>query len=182
MTSSAGLRGESEDALIATAIEHRDAGFGTLKVKVKVKVGAGGDDVSVLRRVRAEVGAGIGLRVDANQGWTAEQAVSVISAWEDTGLGIEMVNIKLAKTGGLREALQMAELARHTSAISSIFPTRLASASQGSPQTRPVPCAIPSWRKNDSVVAEEISRLRARRASRAPARRRPGPHAADRPR
>ena len=156
MTLSAGLRGENEDALIATAIEHRDAGFGTLKVKV----GAGGDDVSVLRRVRAEVGAGIGLRVDANQGWTAEQAVSVISAWEDAGLGIEMVeqpvamddldalefvtrhvntpiladeavwttrdltevirrhaadmvNIKLAKTGGLREALRMAELARH---------------------------------------------------------------------
>jgi L-alanine-DL-glutamate epimerase-like enolase superfamily enzyme len=156
MTLSAGLRGENEDALIATAIEHRDAGFGTLKVKV----GAGGDDVLVLRRVRAEVGAGIGLRVDANQGWTAEQAVSVISAWEDAGLGIEMVeqpvarddldalefvtrhvntpiladeavwttrdltevirrhaadmvNIKLAKTGGLWEALRMAELARH---------------------------------------------------------------------
>ncbi|NMM23398.1 MAG: dipeptide epimerase [Phycicoccus sp.] len=156
MTLSAGLRGENEDGLIATAIEHRDAGFGTLKVKV----GAGGDDVSVLRRVRTEVGAGIGLRVDANQGWTAEQAVSVISAWEDAGLGIEMVeqpvamddldalefvtrhvntpiladeavwttrdltevirrhaadlvNIKLAKTGGLREALRMAELARH---------------------------------------------------------------------
>src|SRR5665647_2017664 len=156
MTLSAGLRGENEEALIATAIEHRDAGFGTLKVKV----GAGGDDVSVLRRVRAEVGADIGLRVDANQGWTAEQAVSVISAWEDAGLGIEMVeqpvamddldalefvtrhvntpvladeavwttrdltevirrhaadmvNIKLAKTGGLREALRMAELARH---------------------------------------------------------------------
>ena len=156
MTLSAGLRGENEDALISTAIEHRDAGFGTLKVKV----GAGGDDVSVLRRVRAEVGVGIGLRVDANQGWTAEQAVSVISAWEDAGLGIEMVeqpvamddldalefvtrhvntpiladeavwttrdltevirrhaadmvNIKLAKTGGLREALRMAELARH---------------------------------------------------------------------
>ena len=156
MTLSAGLRGENEDALITTAIEHRDAGFGTLKVKV----GAGGDDVSVLRRVRAEVGADIGLRVDANQGWTAEQAVSVISAWEDAGVGVEMVeqpvamddldalefvtrhvntpiladeavwttrdltevirrraadmvNIKLAKTGGLREALRMAELARH---------------------------------------------------------------------
>jgi len=155
MTLSAGLRGENEDALIATAIEHRDAGFGTLKVKV----GAGGDDVSMLRRIRAEVGAGIGLRVDANQGWSAVQAVSVISAWEDAGLGIEMVeqpvamddldalefvtrhvhtpvladesvwntrdltevirrhaadmvNIKLAKTGGLREALRMAELAR----------------------------------------------------------------------
>jgi len=155
MTLSAGLPGEDDDALIATALQHRDAGFGTLKVKV----GAGGDDVSVLRRVRAEVGADVGLRVDANQGWSAEQAVSVIGAWEDAGLGIElveqpvamddldalefvtrhvhtpiladetvwttrdltevvrrraanMINIKLAKTGGLREALRMAELAR----------------------------------------------------------------------
>jgi len=95
----------------------------------------------VLRRVRAEVGVGIGLRVDANQGWTAEQAISVISAWEDAGLGIEMVeqpvamvNIKLAKTGGLREALRMAELARHNGAAV-IFPTLPASASQSWPPT-----------------------------------------------
>jgi len=155
MTLSAGLRAEDDDALIATALRHRDAGFGTLKVKV----GAGGDDVSLLRRVRAEIGADVALRVDANQGWSAEQAVSVISAWEDAGLGIElveqpvamddldalefvtrhvntpiladesvwttrdltevvrrhaadMVNIKLAKTGGLSEALRMAEVAR----------------------------------------------------------------------
>jgi L-alanine-DL-glutamate epimerase-like enolase superfamily enzyme len=155
MTISAGLQGQGVEALAATAVQHRDAGFGTLKVKV----GAGGDDISALRRVRAEVGADVRLRVDANQGWSAEQAVSVISAWEDAGLRIEMVeqpvamddldalrfvtrnvqtpiladeavwttrdltevirlraadliNIKLAKTGGLREGLRMAELAR----------------------------------------------------------------------
>ena len=155
MTLSAGLREEDDDALFATSVQHRDAGFGTLKIKV----GAGADDVSVLRRVRAAVGADVSLRVDANQGWSAEQAVSVISAWEDAGLGIElveqpvamddldalefvtrhvrtpiladeavwttrdltevlrrraadMVNIKLAKTGGLREAIRMAELAQ----------------------------------------------------------------------
>ena len=154
MTLSAGLRGQDEDGLIATAVQHRDAGFGTLKVKV----GAGGDDFSVLRRVRTEVGVDVSLRVDANQGWSAEQAVSVISAWEDAGLDIELVeqpvamddldalefvtrhvhtpiladetvwttrdlkevlrrhaadlvNIKLAKTGGLREALRMVEVA-----------------------------------------------------------------------
>ena len=155
MTLSAGLQGEDDSALLATAVQHRDAGFGTLKVKV----GAGGDDVSVMRRVRAEVGADVHLRVDANQAWSAEHAVSVISAWEDARLGIEMVeqpvamddldalefvtrnvqtpiladeavwttrdltevlrrraadmvNVKLAKTGGLREGLRMAEVAR----------------------------------------------------------------------
>ena len=155
MTLSAGLPGDDDDLFMATAVQHRDAGFGTLKVKV----GAGGDDVSVLRRLRAEVGPDVTLRVDANQGWSAEQAVSVISAWEDAGVGIQlveqpvpmddldalefvtrhvntpvladeavwttrdllevirrgaadMVNLKLAKTGGLSEALRMAELAR----------------------------------------------------------------------
>jgi len=92
MTLSAGLQGEDEDALLATAVQHRDAGFGTLKLKV----GAGGDDVSVMRRVRAEVGADVHLRVDANQAWSAEHAVSVISAWEDARLGIEMVEQPVA--------------------------------------------------------------------------------------
>lgn len=155
MTISAGLPGADDDAIIATALAHRDGGFGTLKVKV----GAGGDDTSVLRRLRAELGPDVVLRVDANQAWSGEQAVSVISGWEDSGLGIQLVeqpvamddldalefvtrhvqtpiladesvwstrdltevirrgaadlvNIKLAKTGGLTEAIRMAELAR----------------------------------------------------------------------
>ena len=98
------------------------------------------------------------LRVDANQAWTPPRAVEIISAWEDAGLEIELVeqpvhrddldglahvsahvstpvladesvwsardlreilerraadliNIKLAKVGGLRHALELAELA-----------------------------------------------------------------------
>ena len=142
-------------ALLSTAREHVAAGFGTLKIKV----GAEGPSPERLRELRDAVGAGIGLRVDANQAWSVEQAVAAIEAAERLGVGLELVeqpvhrddvrgltevagrvetpvladesvwttrqlrellaagpvplvNIKLAKTGGIREALAVAELAR----------------------------------------------------------------------
>lgn len=153
MTLSAVAGADGIPALVETAVQHRDAGFRTLKLKV----GAGGDDIAAMRAVRDAVGSGVTLRADANQGWTPAWAVDVIRAWEDDGLDVElveqpvhrddldglafvtahvgtpvladesvwtardarevidrraadMVNIKLAKTGGIREALAVLEL------------------------------------------------------------------------
>ena len=155
MTLSAALRESDLDDLVRVALEHVAEGFRTLKVKV----GAGGDDVAALSAVRDAVGAQITLRVDANQGWTAQEAVRVIGACEDAGVDLEMVeqpvhrddidglafvtqhvhttvmadeavwtrrefreiirshaadmiNIKLAKTGGLSGALELLADAR----------------------------------------------------------------------
>lgn len=59
---------------------------------LKVKVGKGGSkDVERIREIRRAVGADVKIRVDANQGWTREEAVSTITAMEDAGLGIELV-------------------------------------------------------------------------------------------
>ena len=59
---------------------------------LKVKVGKGGaEDVERVRRVREAAGTGAVLRVDANQGWTPEEAVRTISMMEDAGLDIELV-------------------------------------------------------------------------------------------
>lgn len=59
---------------------------------LKVKVGKGGaKDVERIREIRNAVGKDIVIRVDANQGWTREEAVSTITAMEDAGLGIELV-------------------------------------------------------------------------------------------
>lgn len=59
---------------------------------LKVKVGKGGpEDVSRLRAVRDAAGAETVLRVDANQGWTPEEAVRTISMMEDAGLNPELV-------------------------------------------------------------------------------------------
>ncbi len=154
MTLSAAATAAEARELVRTAAGQVAAGFRALKVKV----GAGDDDVATLAAVRQAVGPHVTLRADANQGWTPRQAVAVISAWEDAGVDVElveqpvhagdleglafvtahvatpvladesvwtrrdlrqvmimraadMVNIKLAKTGGLREALALARLA-----------------------------------------------------------------------
>ncbi|CAN7502536.1 dipeptide epimerase [Microbacterium maritypicum] len=151
MTLSAG----EPSALAAVSEEHVAAGFGCLKIKAS----AAHDTIAGLRAVRAAVGPGITLRVDANQAWDVETAIRVIRSAEDEGLGLELVeqpvaahdldalaavtaavgtpimadesvrtardvrvvadrgaadlvNIKLAKTGGLAEAFVAAEVAR----------------------------------------------------------------------
>jgi L-alanine-DL-glutamate epimerase-like enolase superfamily enzyme len=153
MTLSAG----TADALVSDAVQWRDRGFGT----IKVKVGSGHDDLDSLRSVRDAVGPDVRIRVDANQAWSAREAVEIITAWENFGLAIELVeqpvaaraidelafvtervstpiladesvwtardlteivrrhaadlvNLKLAKTGGLHEALRLIETARDT--------------------------------------------------------------------
>ena len=59
---------------------------------LKVKVGKGGSqDVERVRRVRAAAGKDAVLRIDANQGWTPEEAVQTIQMMEDAGLNIELV-------------------------------------------------------------------------------------------
>jgi len=154
MTLSAAVTAAGTRELVRAAVGQVAAGFRTLKVKT----GAGGDDVATLAAVREAVGPDVTLRADANQGWTPRQAVSIIRAWEDAGVDVELVeqpvhrddldglafvtarvvtpvladeavwtrrdlrqvmerraaglvNIKLAKTGGLREALALARMA-----------------------------------------------------------------------
>lgn len=140
------------EAAVARAAE----GFTTVKMKVGTDART---DVERVRATREAVGPDVAIRLDANQGWTAREAVRVISALEDAGLGIElieqpvpaadldglawvtarvstpvmadesvysvrdlvevirrraadMVNVKLAKCGGLAPARTLLELAR----------------------------------------------------------------------
>lgn len=112
-----------------------------------------------MRAIRAAVGRAIGIRLDANQGWTAKEALATMSAIEAADLDIELVeqplpahdlagmafltariatpvladesvygirdlvrvievraadlvNVKLAKCGGLRVARTLIDLAR----------------------------------------------------------------------
>jgi L-alanine-DL-glutamate epimerase-like enolase superfamily enzyme len=144
------------DALAATARARAADGFGVLKMKVGTDAAT---DVARVRAVREAVGPGVRIRLDANQGWTARDAVRVICGLEDAGLDVELVeqpvpaadldglawvttrvrtpvladesvygvrdlvevvrrraadlvNVKLAKCGGLRVAGTLLELAR----------------------------------------------------------------------
>jgi L-Ala-D/L-Glu epimerase len=155
MTLSAVVSDGEIDALCRTSREFVEEGMRTLKIKV----GAGGDDQKIVRAVRRAVGNDVRLRLDANQGWSPQHAVRVISSLEDAGVDLEvveqpvraddieglayvrsrvetpimadesvwttrelrevirigaadMVNVKIAKAGGLREAREMVRLAR----------------------------------------------------------------------
>jgi len=63
-------------------------GFSILKIKVGKD---SGQDVERLLRIREAVGPGVRLRVDANQGWSAKEAVSIIRTLEDKGVAPELV-------------------------------------------------------------------------------------------
>jgi o-succinylbenzoate synthase len=144
------------DALGEAARARAADGFGVLKMKVGTDAAT---DVARVSAAREAVGPSVRLRLDANQGWTAREAVRVIGALEDAHLDVELVeqplpaadldgmawvtarvstpvmadesvygvrdlvevirrrsadlvNVKLAKCGGLSVAVTLLELAR----------------------------------------------------------------------
>jgi o-succinylbenzoate synthase len=81
------------DAMVAAARDRVADGFTVLKLKV----GAGpGTDHARVAAVREAVGAAIRIRLDANQGWRPRHAVRVITAMEDAGLDVELVEQPVA--------------------------------------------------------------------------------------
>lgn len=76
------------EEMVKDSLEAVARGFSTLKIKVG-KDGAA--DVRRIAAIREAVGPSIKLRVDANQGWNAEQSVAIIKTMEDKGLDIELV-------------------------------------------------------------------------------------------
>ena len=63
-------------------------GFKTLKTKVGKDPAM---DIQRMKAIRQAVGYDVNLRIDANQGWKAKEAVKVLRKMEDEGLNIEFV-------------------------------------------------------------------------------------------
>ncbi len=83
----------------ASAADARAAGYGCVKLKVGT-----GDDAGRVAAVRAALGAGVALRLDANGAWTVEQAVRAIEALAPAGLELVEEPVHgLAATRELRE-------------------------------------------------------------------------------
>ncbi len=82
------LSAGSADDLAAAAVQRVADGFSTLKMKVGTDAAT---DVARVRAVREAVGPDVAIRLDANQGWTPDEAVTVIRALEHAGLGVELV-------------------------------------------------------------------------------------------
>ncbi|HEY5849985.1 MAG TPA: dipeptide epimerase [Lysobacter sp.] len=143
------------DKMVADSISAVDRGFESLKIKVGKDIGV---DIERVKAIYAAVEGRALLRLDANQGWSAKQAVYAISMLEDAGVRLELVeqpvkakdldgmkyvtervhtpimadesvfgptevidlirmraadiiNIKLMKTGGLSNAIRIADIA-----------------------------------------------------------------------
>ncbi len=95
------------EELADTAAKRVADGFRVLKIKVGVDADS---DVARVRSVREAVGPDVPIRVDANQGWTPREAVWVIRALEDAGVGLEFVEQPVA-------AHDLRGLARVTAAV-----------------------------------------------------------------
>ena len=92
---------------IAEAARARVAeGFRTLKLKVGTDAAT---DVARVRAAREGAGPDVALRVDANTGWDCFEAVRVITALEDAGVGVELVEQPV----GRRDLLGLAHVRRH---------------------------------------------------------------------
>lgn len=107
---------------------------------LKIKVGKNPDlDIERIKAIRSAVGYDVDIRIDANQGWKPKEAIRILRNMEDAGLNIEFVeqpviadesvfspkdaikiiqmraadfvNIKLIKTGGIKNALKICSVA-----------------------------------------------------------------------
>ncbi|TWI03556.1 o-succinylbenzoate synthase [Luteimonas cucumeris] len=143
------------DKMVADSLSAVDRGFESLKIKVGKDIGV---DIERIKAIYAAVEGRALLRLDANQGWTAKQAVYAMHTLEDAGVLLELleqpvkaqdidglkyvtdrvhtpvmadesvfgpmevveliklraadiINIKLMKTGGISNAIRIADIA-----------------------------------------------------------------------
>jgi o-succinylbenzoate synthase len=143
------------DKMVADSVGAVERGFESLKIKVGKDIGV---DIERVKAVYAAVEGRALLRLDANQGWTAKQAVYALQTLEEAGVRLELgeqpvkaqdlngmkyvtervhtpimaddsvfgptevielirmraadiINIKLMKTGGISNAIRIADIA-----------------------------------------------------------------------
>jgi o-succinylbenzoate synthase len=76
------------DKMVADSISAVERGFDSLKIKVGKDIGV---DIERVKAINAAVEGRALLRLDANQGWTAKQAVYALHLLEDAGVLLELV-------------------------------------------------------------------------------------------
>ncbi len=89
------------DKMVADALAALERGFESLKIKVGKDIDI---DIQRIKAIHAAVAGRARLRLDANQGWTAKQAVHVLHTLEDAGVQLELVEqpVKAHDLEGLR--------------------------------------------------------------------------------
>lgn len=90
------------DKMVADSLDALARGFTSLKVKVGKDMAT---DIERMRAVHQAVAGRAVLRLDANQGWSAREAIHAIRTLEDAGVRMELVEqpVKAHDIDGLRE-------------------------------------------------------------------------------
>ncbi|PNS08067.1 dipeptide epimerase [Solilutibacter silvestris] len=90
------------DKMVADSLDALARGFTSLKIKVGKDMAT---DIERMRAVHAAVAGRASLRLDANQGWNAREAIHAIRTLEDAGVAMELVEqpVKAHDIDGLRE-------------------------------------------------------------------------------
>jgi L-Ala-D/L-Glu epimerase len=78
----------SPEEMAEDALDYIRSGYTTLKTKVGLDSRL---DIIRVKKIREAVGSEIKLRLDANQGWNAKEAIRTIRKLEDMGMDIELV-------------------------------------------------------------------------------------------
>lgn len=89
------------DKMVADSLAAVERGFESLKIKVGKDIGV---DIERVKAIHAAVGDRALLRLDANQGWNAKQAVHALQTLENAGVQLELVEqpVKAHDLEGLR--------------------------------------------------------------------------------
>jgi L-Ala-D/L-Glu epimerase len=89
------------DKMVADSVAAVERGFESLKIKVGKDIGV---DIERVKAVYAAVEGRALLRLDANQGWSAKQAVYALQSLEDAGVRLELVEqpVKAQDLNGMK--------------------------------------------------------------------------------
>ena len=89
------------DKMVADSLAAVDRGFESLKIKVGKDIGL---DIERTKAIHAAVEGRALLRLDANQGWTAKQAVFAMQHLEEAGVVLELLEqpVKARDLDGLK--------------------------------------------------------------------------------
>ncbi|HYG08054.1 MAG TPA: dipeptide epimerase [Stenotrophomonas sp.] len=89
------------DKMVADSVSAIDRGFESLKIKVGKDIGL---DIERVKAIHAAVEGRALLRLDANQGWTAKQAVYAMRTLEEAGVVLELLEqpVKASDIDGLK--------------------------------------------------------------------------------
>ncbi len=89
------------DKMVADSIAAVERGFDSLKIKVGKDIGL---DIERVKAIHAAVEGRALLRLDANRGWTAKQAVYAMNTLEEAGVALELLEqpVKAADIEGLK--------------------------------------------------------------------------------